>query len=76
MTSEQSKHKLKRKDRAHLRERVDHGCDRWLISGADIVKVQHALYCPSLHTPHYRLGVFAEEVSCLSYRGRKDTELS
>lgn len=58
-------------DGAHVREWVDHGCDRWLISGADIVKVQHTLYCPSLHTPHYGLGVFAEEGSCLGYRERK-----
>lgn len=55
----------------NLREGVHHGCDRWLISGADIVKVQHALHCPCLHTPHYGLGVLAEEGGCLGYRVRK-----
>lgn len=63
-------HYTKREGRQHLRERVDHGCHRRLISGADVVKVHHALYCPSLHTPHYGLGVFAEKARCFGYRER------
>lgn len=71
MTAGQSQHKPERQGEAHLRERVDHGCDRWLISGADVVKVQHALYRPGLHAPHDGLGVFAEEGCCLGYKERK-----
>jgi len=55
---------------AHLRERVDHGRDRRLLSGADVIKVDHALHGPRLHTPHDGLGVFAEEGSGLGCRER------
>lgn len=57
--------------KAHSREWVDHGRDRWFISGADIIKVQHSLYRTSLHTPHYGLGVLIEEGCCLDYGERK-----
>lgn len=45
----------------HLREGVDHGGDGRLLSGANVVKVHHALHGPGLHAPHDGLGVFAEE---------------
>ena len=50
-----------------LRERVDHGGHRGLVSGADVVKVQHALHSPGLHAPHNGLGVAAEEGGILSW---------
>lgn len=53
-----------------LREGVDHGGHGRLYSGADVVKVQHALHRPGLHAPHDGLGVFAEEGGCLGYRGK------
>lgn len=49
-----------------LRERVNHGCNRRLQSGADIVKVQHALHCSRLHTPHNGLGMLAKKGCCFS----------
>lgn len=49
------------------RERVDHGSHGGLVSGADVVKVQHALHGPGLHAPHDGLGVAAEEGGTLSW---------
>ena len=49
------------------RERVHHGGHGGLISGADVVKVQHALYSPGLHAPHDGLCVAAEEGGTLSW---------
>lgn len=49
------------------RERVHHGGHRRLISGTDVVEVQHALYGPGLHAPHDGLGVAAEEGGTLSW---------
>lgn len=49
------------------RERVDHGSHRGLVTGADVVEVQHALHSPGLHAPHNGLGVAAEEGGALSW---------
>ena len=49
------------------RERVDHGSHRGLVTGADVVKVQHALHGPGLHAPHDGLGMAAEEGGALSW---------
>lgn len=44
-----------------LREGVNHGRNRRLLSGADVVKVQHALHRSRLHPPNYCLGMFAKK---------------
>lgn len=48
-------------DTGHLREWINHGSDRRLIPGADIIKVQHALHRSCLHPPNDSLGVTAEQ---------------
>lgn len=51
----------------NLRERVDHCCHRGFISGANIVKVQHALNSTRLHAPNNGLCLFSEEYGCFGW---------
>lgn len=59
----------------NLRERVDHCCHRGFISGANIVKVQHALNSTRLHAPNNGLCLFSEEYGCFGW-GEKVGETS
>lgn len=52
----------------NLRERVDHCCHRGFISGANIVKVQHALNSTCLHAPNNGLCLFSEEDGGFGWR--------
>lgn len=59
----------------NLRERVDHSCHGGFISGANVVKVQHALNSTRLHAPNNGLGLFSEECGGFSW-GEKARETS
>lgn len=59
----------------NLRERVDHSCHRGFISGANIVKVQHALNSTRLHAPNNGLGLLSEECGGFGW-GEKVRETS
>lgn len=64
-SAEQSKDERMR----NARERVDHRWNWWIISGTDIIKVQHPLDSPCLHPPHQGLCVFSEQGCCLCWKG-------
>ena len=55
----------------NLREGVHHGSHRRFISGANVVKIHHALHSTCLHAPDDGLGVFAEQCGCFGCEGEK-----
>lgn len=57
----------------NLRERVDHSCHRGFISGANVVKVQHALNSTCLHAPNNGLGLFSEECGSFGWGEVRET---
>ena len=60
--------------KADSREGVDHGSDRRLVPGADVVKVKHALHSPRLHAPNQGLCVLGKEVGCFGYGQKWERE--
>lgn len=42
-------------------ERIDNRHHAGLSTATNKIKIQHALNCPTLHTPHYRLGIFGKQ---------------
>lgn len=59
----------------NLRERVDHSCHRGFISGANVVKVQHALNSTRLHAPNNGLCLFSEECGGFGWRRKSENDI-